>query len=75
VGSGAPSTYVLVDQDDANVLALLGEALEGRLDRGVVRLVADDDKVALRVRALRDVLESQSVGRRSGRRGWGRVVC
>lgn len=35
-------TDMLIDEHDADVLALCGEALEGGLDRGRLRLVVDD---------------------------------
>lgn len=35
-------TDMLIDQDDADVLALRGEALEGGLDGRRLRLVIDD---------------------------------
>lgn len=48
---------MLVDQDDADVLALRGEALEGGLDGRRLRLVIDDQEVLLRVGRVRDVLD------------------
>lgn len=39
--------YVLVDEQDGNVLALRGEALEGGLDVARLRLGVDDEEVLL----------------------------
>lgn len=47
---------MLVDQHDADVLALGGEALEGGLDGRRVGLPVDHEEVLLRVRRVRDVL-------------------
>lgn len=54
--AGPRATYVLVDQQDADVLPLRGEALKGLLNRGVVRLAVHDEEVLLRVRRVGDVL-------------------
>lgn len=50
---------MLVDQDDANVLSLLGEAVEGRLDSGVVRLGVNNEEVLLRIGASGDMLRTK----------------
>lgn len=50
---------MLVDQDDANVLSLLGEAVEGRLDSGVVRLGVNNEEVLLRIGASGDMLYTE----------------
>lgn len=42
---------MLVDQDNANVLAVRRKLVKGRLDGRIVRLVVDDEKVLLGVRA------------------------
>jgi hypothetical protein len=47
---------VLVDEDDADVLALRGEVLESSLDGGRLRLVVDYEEVLLRVGRVRDML-------------------
>lgn len=47
---------MLVDQQNANVLPLRREALEGRLDGRVVGLGVDDQEVLLGVRGRGDVL-------------------
>ena len=52
----SPTTYVLVDQQDSNVLALRGEAVKGRLDGAVLRLGVHDEEVLLRVWRLGYVL-------------------
>ena len=49
-------THVLIDQDDADVLALGGEAVEGGLDGGGVGLAVHHEEVLLRVRRVRHVL-------------------
>jgi len=49
-------THVLVDEDNGNVLALLGESVKGTFDRGVLRLGIDDEEVLLRVWRRGDVL-------------------
>lgn len=48
--------HMLVDEDNANVLSLLDEAVERRLDCGRVRLVVDDEEVLLCIGTGRDVL-------------------
>jgi hypothetical protein len=68
------STYVLVDQQDSNILALRGEAVKGRLDGAVLRLGVHDEEVLLRVRRLGYVLRCVSLNFSSpaiscGRRG------
>ena len=50
--------YMLVDEKDANILAVCRQPVKGSLYRGVVRLVCDDEKVLLRIGAGRDVLGS-----------------
>jgi hypothetical protein len=47
---------VLVDQHNGNVLALLGEAVEGSLDSAGFRLVVDNKEVLLCVWGLGDML-------------------
>lgn len=42
---------MLVDQDNANVLAVRRKLVKGRLDGRVVRLVVDDEKVLLSIGA------------------------
>lgn len=54
--SGVVWTYMLVDQQNGNVLALAGEAVECCLDGAVFRLGVDDEEVLLRVWRLGDVL-------------------
>lgn len=53
------STYMLVDQDNANVLALGGKALEGSFDGRRVGFVVNDQKVLLGIRAGRHMLSGQ----------------
>lgn len=48
---------MLVDQDNADILPLLSEALERRLDGGRLRLAVDDQEVLLGVGAGRDMLD------------------
>lgn len=48
---------VLVNQQDRNVLALAGEAVEGCFDGGVFGLGVDHQEVLLRVGRGRDVLD------------------
>ena len=50
-------TDVLVDQDNADILPLLSEALERRLDGRRLRLAVDDQEVLLGVGAGRDMLD------------------
>lgn len=52
----AVATYVLVDQDDANVLALGRKALKRRLDGRSVGLAVDDEEVLLLVRTSAHML-------------------
>lgn len=52
---------MLIDEQDANVLAVVGEAIESLFDCRVVRLRLDDEEIPLRVRGGGDVLE-RSVG-------------
>ena len=40
-------SYVLVDEENGNVLALLGEAVKGLLDGVCLGLVVDDEVVLL----------------------------
>ena len=47
---------MLVDEDDADILALLGEALEGILNGRRLRLAVHHEEVLLRVGARGDVL-------------------
>lgn len=49
---------MLVDQDDANVLSLRREPIEGGLDGRRVGLAVDDEEVLLRVGWIRDMLYS-----------------
>lgn len=55
-GDSAPLTDMLVDQDDADVLALLGEGIKGGLDGRRLRLAVDDEEVFLRVGRVGDML-------------------
>jgi hypothetical protein len=48
---------VLVDEQDGDVLALLGELVESGFDGRVFRLCVDDEEVLLAVRRLRHVLQ------------------
>lgn len=50
------NTYMLVNQDNANILPLGREALKGRLDRSIIRLVVHHKEVLLRVWGSRNVL-------------------
>lgn len=52
---------MLVDQDDADVLALLSEGLEGSLDGRCLRFVVHDEEVLLRIGGVRDMLNSESI--------------
>ena len=47
---------MLVYEQDSNILALLGEAIECSLDIGGLGLCVDDQEVLLRVRGLCHVL-------------------
>jgi hypothetical protein len=49
-------TYVLVDKQDGNVFALVGELIKRCLDSRVFRLGIHDEEVLLVVGGLRDVL-------------------
>lgn len=49
---------MLVDQQNGNVLALGGEAIERCLDGAVFRLGVDDEEVLLRVWGLSNVLRA-----------------
>jgi hypothetical protein len=60
-GDVCQATHMLVDEQDGNVLALRGEAVEGGLDGSVVRLCVDDEEVLLRVGRRRYVLGGVSV--------------
>lgn len=53
-------TYMLIDQDDPNILALGRKGLKGALDGGVVGLAVHDQEVLLCLRWRRDVLNSLS---------------
>lgn len=50
-------TYMLVDEQDGDILSLLREAVECFFDRRGLRLRVYDQKVSLRVRAICDVLQ------------------
>lgn len=52
-------SYVLVDEENGNVLALLGEAVKGLFDGVRLGLVVDNEVVLLRVRRVGDVLSSE----------------
>ena len=54
-GSGS-TTYMLVDKHNGDILALLGELIEGALDRAVLCLLVDDQVVLLAVGRVGDVL-------------------
>lgn len=58
--SEVPSTYVLVDQNNGDVLPLLGELIESLLDSCVLGLAVHDQVVLLRVRGLGDMLGNVS---------------
>lgn len=51
-----PLRDVLVDQEDSNVLAVVGEVVEGSLDGRVLGLGVDDEEVLLAIWRLCDVL-------------------
>jgi hypothetical protein len=51
------TTDVLVDEDDANVLSVLGESVERRLDRARLCLAIDDQEVLLRICTGGDMLD------------------
>jgi hypothetical protein len=51
--------YVLVDEDNGNVLAFLGEAVKGLLDGVSLGLVVDDEVVLLSIRRVGDMLHSE----------------
>jgi hypothetical protein len=53
---------VLVDEDNGNVLALLGEAVKGFLDGVSLGLVVYDEVVLLSIRRVGDVLCSKVRG-------------
>ena len=50
------ATYMLIDQNNRDILALPGEGLEGALDGGVVGFGVDDEEVFLGVGGVGDVL-------------------
>lgn len=52
------ATYMLIDQDDTNVLALLCEAVECLLDLRFFRLSVAHEEVLLRVRRIGDVADA-----------------
>jgi hypothetical protein len=49
---------VLVDEQNGDILALLGELVKSRFDGRVLSLCVDDEEVFLAVWRLRDVLET-----------------
>lgn len=51
-----PVTYVLVDQDDANILALCCEGVERGFDGRSFGLVVNDKEVLLRIGRVRHML-------------------
>lgn len=53
---GKRGTYVLVDQQNGNVLALGGEAVKGGLNGAVFRLCVHDEEILLCIWRLRHVL-------------------
>lgn len=53
---------MLVDEENGNVLALLGEAVEGLLDGVCFGLVVYDEVVLLSVRRVGNVLRSKVRG-------------
>ena len=55
-GDSAPLTDMLVDQEDADVLALLGEGIKGGLDGRRLCLAVNDEEVLLRVGRVGDML-------------------
>ena len=55
---GWEGTYVLVDQHDRDVFPLLGELVEGPLDRARFRLLVYDEVVLLAVGRVGDVLDA-----------------
>lgn len=55
------STYVLVDQNDRNILPMLGELVECFLDSGLLGFGVHDEVVLLRARSFGDVLHRMSV--------------
>lgn len=60
MGKGA--THMLVDQDDSNILPLLGEAVECPLDRWRFGLGVDHQEVPLTVCTVRHVLYQKNHG-------------
>lgn len=50
---------MLVDEDNGNVLAFLGEAVKGLLDGVSLGLVVDDEVVLLSIRRVGDMLHSE----------------
>lgn len=54
--------YVLVDEDNGNVLAFLGEAVKGLLDGVGLGLVVNDEVVLLRIWRVGNVLCSKVRG-------------
>jgi hypothetical protein len=52
---------MLVDQENANILALSSESFESFFDCCVVRLAINNEEVALRIRWLRDMLATVSL--------------
>jgi hypothetical protein len=54
--------YVLVDEDNGNVLAFLGEAVKGLFDGVSLGLVVDDEVVLLSIRRVGNMLYSEVRG-------------
>lgn len=54
---------MLVDQDDADVLAVLGEGIKGGLDGRRLGLAVDDEEVLLRVGRVGDMLHVPSLAK------------
>lgn len=50
------ATDMLVDENNANIFPLLGEAIECRFDGGGLSLAVDDQEVLLGIRTSRNML-------------------
>ena len=47
---------MLIDEEDCNIFAVMGEAIEGLFDGWVVGFGIHDEEILLRIRWFRDML-------------------
>jgi len=64
------ASYMLIDQQDCDVFALLGETVEGALDRRGLGLVIHYEIVLLGVWRLGNVLHGSATWHKVGIRDW-----